>query len=219
MKNIFRKDLNLNDKWYHRLFQIVFVAWLIILLWNIFIDFLNQSNNHYKLVDKLENRLNDKAVKIWDLLEYWEKFARFGDFWWNIKEYWEYWNSDLYCSNKLYDFNNIKYIIKQTWISNFNRLSSWKNKITIDEFSNTIKNDNIKCIIKDNAQIDFLNPIDWFNEYWFYKKNNIDYFLDSFVIISLILELLTTFFIYIILVYIIYYKIILYVIYWKELKN
>lgn len=70
MKNIFRKDLNLNDKWYHRLFQILFVIWLFILLWNIFINFSNQSSNHYKLVDKLENRLTDKAVKISELLEY-----------------------------------------------------------------------------------------------------------------------------------------------------
>lgn len=80
-----------------------------------------------------------------------------------------------------------------------------------------IKDSNSMCVIKDNAQIDFLNIMD-FNDFWFYKRNSFDYFLDSFVIINLLLNLLTTFLIYILLVYIIYYKIFLYIVFWKKDK-
>ena len=218
MKDIFRKDLNLNSKWWHRLFKILFIIILSILLIMIFLNHLNKSEKHYKLIDKLENRLNDKAIKIDKLIKSWEVFDSRS--YWGYEWYWNFWKAELYCSNKLYDIDNIKYIINETWINSFNRFSWTKTTIEeLKEIREDIKKNNIKCIIKDHTfQVDFLNPMESFNNDWFYKKDNLDYFLDSFHWIDFMLNILLAIVLYLILVYIIYYKIFLYIVFWKQTK-
>lgn len=205
--NLFREDLELNKKWWHRLFKILFIVSLLIFIWKFYLIFLEESANHYKKVAELEDRLTDKVLKIEDLLKYWEKFMDSG--WWTKENYW---NKNIYCSNKLYDTENIKYIINETWIDNFDRLYINKNNTSIKNFSDLIKNNDIKCIIKDNAEVDFLNPMKEFNEFWFYKKSQFQYLIDSVFLWQFLINLL----LYIILIYIFYYWIIMYIFYWKK---
>ena len=163
---------------------------------------------NFEVIDKLEDRLNNEVFKIKDLLKYWERFTDYN--WGTEEDYWS--NKDIYCSNKLYDIDNIKYIINETWINNFNRLRKNINNIDIESFSMLLRSTRIKCIIKDNAEIDFLNPMREFDDYWFYKKSKIQYLIDWRVIQWFLFSLL----LYILIVYLVYYKFILYMVYWKK---
>lgn len=208
LKNLFRKDLELNKKWWHRLFKILFTLSLLIFIWKGLIDFTEESYNHYKRVDNLEDRLNDKVSNTKELLKYWERFTNHN---WGWEEDY-YSKQDIYCSNNLDDIDNIKYIINETWINNFNRLRKNKNNIDIESFSMLLRSTWVKCIITDNAEIDFLNPMREFDDFWFYKKSKFQYLIDWIFLQQFLISLL----IYLLAIYIIYYKIILYIIYWKK---
>lgn len=207
-KNIFRQDLELSWKWWHRLFKLLFVLWLLALIWKALIDFGEESYNHYKRVDNLEDRLDNDVYHIKDLLQYWELFTNSN---WGWEE--NSWNdSNIYCSNNLDNVDNIKYIIDETWIDNFNRLRTNKNNIDIESFSMMLRSSQVKCIITDNAEIDFLNPMREFDSFWFYQKSKLQYLIDWLVIETFLMNL----WIYLLAVYIAYYKILLYIIYWKK---
>lgn len=168
---------------------------------------MENSFNHYKRVDDLENRLNNKVSNTKELLKFWEKFDRSNK--WE-EEYFS--KQDIYCSNNLYDIDNIKYIINETWIDNFNRFRKNKNNIDIESFSMLLISTWVKCIIVDNAEIDFLNPMREFDDFWFYEKSRLQYLIDSIFLQKFLISLS----IYLLFVYIIYYKIILYIVYWKK---
>lgn len=209
--NFFREDLELNKKWWHRLFKILFIVLLFWFFYKTFyIDLIEESFYHYKRIANLEDRLTDKVSKIEDLLKYWERFE---DSNWQSEK--DYWSKNIYCSNKLYDIENINYIIKDSWINNFDRFFYDEGSTSVEEFSKIIKSDNIKCIIKDNAQVDFLNPMEQFNNFWFYEKSVIQYIKDTLFIQEFFIKL----FLYVIAIYIFYYWIIMYIIYWRKSNN
>ena len=208
MINLFRKDLELDRKWWHRLAKVLFIFSLLIFVWKHYLLFLEESQYHYKRIANLEDRLTDNVSKVEDLLKYWERFENSN--WQSEKDFWS--NSEIYCSNKLYEIENINYIIDRTWINNFNRFFYDDGTTSIEDFSKSIKNNHLKCIIKDNAQIDFLNPMEQFNDYWFYEKNMIQYIKDSLFIQNFLLNLFT----YLFAIYIFYYWIFMYIIYWRK---
>ncbi len=207
LKTIFRNELELNKKWWHKLFKIIIFILFILFIWDKLISFWDESFYHYKEVDKLEVRLNDKVSMPKKLLKSWEIFTDSN--WQTEKNYWE--DSNIYCSNNLDNIDNIKYIISETWIDNFNRLKKNKNNIDIESFSMLLRSTKIKCIIADNAEIDFLNPMREFDDYGFYKKSKMQYIIDTLYIQNLLITL----FMYSLIVYILYYQILLRIIYKK----
>ena len=211
LEKIFRKELELNKKWWHKLFKIIVLLLFVLFIWNKLISFWEESFYHYKEVDKLEVRLTDKVSKPKELLKSWERFTDSN--WQTEKNYWE--DSNIYCSNRLDNIDNIKYIINETWIDNFNRLRKNKNNIDIESFSMLLRSTQVKCITVDNAEIDFLNPMREFDDYGFYKKSKIQYIIDSLYIQNLLINL----FIYSLIIYILYYQILLRVIYKKKYDN
>lgn len=208
-EKMFRTDLKLNDKWFHRVFKVIFILWLLFFIYAMFKDYTYNHSKYNILVDPLENRLNDWVIKIENILRPWEVFSNnsFNDKDWII--WWEW----IYCSNKLYNIDNLDYIISDSWINNFNALRSNKWETSKIEFSNLLKAWWTKCITKDNAEIVFLNDLsNYFNEFWFYKPSPFWYLMDPFFIPNH----LTTVLVYIFVLYIAYYQIFLYIVYWKK---
>lgn len=72
MKNFFRKDLNLNNRWWHRLFFVVFVIAFIALVWT---SITNTQWPRYSKVGMLSDRLDDQIHLIGNLVQPEEKIG------------------------------------------------------------------------------------------------------------------------------------------------
>lgn len=66
MKNFFRKDLNLNNRWWHRLFFVVFIIAFIASAW---ISIANTQWPRYSKVGMLSDRLDDQIRLIGSFIQ------------------------------------------------------------------------------------------------------------------------------------------------------
>jgi len=77
-----------------------------------------------------------------------------------------------------------------------------------------LRSSNAKCIIVDNAEVDFLNPMQEFNDFDFYEPNRLAYIKDGIFIQTFLLNLG----ILILVIYILYYWIFLYIFFWRKIN-
>lgn len=210
LKNLFRQDLELHKKWWHRLLKVFLVIWFIYFLYNfIFLNFIKYSYNYYKETDKLENRLSTDVVKIKSLSIWYEKFSDS-----NYISY-EYETDEIYCSKELYEKENIEKAIKLSGIDNlYERYNArWYNH-NIDEFSNLLIKNWSYCIMKDSINnLAILRSMPEFNSYSFYLRDRVTFLLKN---PEFFFWYILFIFLYFLVVYIVYYKIILYIIYWNK---
>lgn len=112
VQKFFRKDLNLNGKWWHRLIKVVFILLLIWLpLYNVFYG-MREMKNHYwmEYIDTIDNRIiNDDIVQLRSLLNYNEHIELYVK--WNDRDWPKIWSLTQYYID-YYDESNSDKILK-----------------------------------------------------------------------------------------------------------
>ena len=230
ISNFLRKDLNLKDRWWHRLLCVVFIiSFIVFLIYNIFYVvnndiFRGDGVQGWEKVTLLSNRITSEIHPISYLIKSGEKVAEqdrtyvLND---NPDEIYRWVLNDTYCSNELYN-NFVKVKIDRDIDALYIRELYGKNDVSEELFSEYIKNNNIKCLIIDaysypnNLKVNFLEPDKSYQENWaFYQKSTsktVIYFIKS--IFYVLIYCLIVF----IVILIIYYKIIIYIIFGSK-KN
>jgi len=206
-----RKDLNLKEKWWHRLFKVIFFAGIVVIIYIAIYDSYN--NEQYKTVDTLGNRLTSQVNVAKDLLKKDESFG--------YPRYPIYQLEDMdtktYCSKNIW--NNLKEISK---ISSYDYYGFYSREINayvktpLESYSEQLKNSDVVCLTKDSSNgIYFLNnlSIEYNRDTKIYTK---DYLLTTLNILLFLLMYITT---YVVIVFFLYYKIFLYIIYGKKNKT
>lgn len=230
ISNFFRKDLNLKDKWWHRLFSVIFIiSFIVFLIYNIFYVVTNDifkgdGVQEWEVVSSLSKRITSEVHPISYLIEPGEKVAEqdrlyvLND---NPDEIYKWVLNDTYCSNKLYnDFVKVK--TDRGIDALYIRDLYGKNDVSENLFSEYIKNNNIKCLIIDaysysnNMQVSFLEPDKSYQDNWaFYEKSTfktVIYFAKAIFYALIYCLIIFT------VILIIYYKIIIYIIFGSK-KN
>lgn len=162
MKKIFnwfsREDLDLKNKWWHRLFFVIFIcSFLIFVGFQIAsVDNLLFSIPQWKQVNLLNDRIDAKLNSVTKLLKIDEIIENINinsnDL--NIMQIGNYGKStidgistdDIYCSSQIENY--IEKIMKDRNIENL-YMSSSNSFVSIDEFLKSIKENNIKCLTTD----------------------------------------------------------------------
>ncbi|PIR41700.1 MAG: hypothetical protein COV30_02340 [Candidatus Yanofskybacteria bacterium CG10_big_fil_rev_8_21_14_0_10_37_15] len=224
--NFFRKDLNLGNRWWHRLFLVIFFfsfAWSLYMMSNdLFAD------NHpyvpqWKIVDSVDERLTSEVKQIRDLKKIGEKVEEKGrSYVLNPATDMSSLYDDFYCSTDIK--NKISEIQGRSGIANLylNRKS-----VSVETFTDYVRNNDIKCLIPDaytsygtNGKIDgkvsFLEPLGpntlYGKDLVFYEKSNL---FTAFYVSKMFLLTVAVF----AGIAIAYYKIFLYVIFGKRKEN
>ena len=238
MLNFFRKDLNLNKRWWHRLLVVVFFAGFAFCLWwalvNIYSESDNSSFTYYKIVEPLSGRLTSEVKSIDQLIRSWERFQQYRALDLPFNNLWNkyghlptqkhsYEDDDLkniYCSTMLY--KNVNEVIERTKITSLyiSELDSSRSiSLPTEEFSDYIKQKDIYCLWTDSfgETNKFLEPQKMFqDDYYFYKKtlsSRMINIAESLMLISILAVVLLFIFS---LIAVFYYKVVLYVIYWNN---
>lgn len=218
--NFFRKDLNLSNYWWHRLFLVIFIVTFLGALYEMYED-LFESNHLYipqwKVINSVEERLTLEVKQIYQLKRSNERVEE--------RDYPQALNSkdtdlrfdDIYCSSDLE--NRITEVQNKSGVSTlYIRDIYGRNDVSIEVFTNYIKKNNIKCLIPDaytyseSSRVRFLEPM-FYNDLVFYKKSN---FLTTLYVLKEFLLIIAIFLIIIVL----YYKVLLYIIFGsKKIKN
>lgn len=233
-----REDLNLKDKWWHRLFKVFFIL-SILFLFILVITFLNNSYSrivhNWEFVNTVTGRLNsnDYSGKIISIKKLYsdneiindgDMYTKDYSFSLNDKDYLlPYYppifleNVESFCSDKLSAqakeiayTNNIK--LFSTTDSSFERLFT-----DINRFTSYLNLNSIKCVMIDSYSI--TNDNGTMSKYTFLKpvdtyKYSIYKYQNNFLgfILNIILSIIGLI-LYTFVVLIIYNKIILYIIY------
>lgn len=232
----FRRDLNLNKKWWHRLLMILF---LIILIWyplkwtwNEMID----MKYYYRMefVDKVENRIWNNVVQLSSIINHWENIDT--SYWtfdiWDFTQYrTRYENIDgdfvesddvykkLYCA-KNWDVNKVNELADKTnlW---YLSLSDWRTWAPSAQQVNS-EISKYKCVLEDtmngkkflNHEFASLDNLYIVKQTTKSKRRAFRWRFGQHY-----LPLQWAMLIPWILVILIYYKIIIYIIYWSYKKN
>lgn len=244
MSNFLRKDLNLNQKWWHRLLSIIFYGLFI------FCVFIVSKSAIFKDIrpvhevqSSLTERMTSEIKSARELSEPWEVFYNGSPYWVNMFLFrfygkWKYqWlakevynNQDstldgLFCSKNL--DTQINDLIKKTWISKFyiKEINNYLKPVSTNISIEYIKNNNVKCILIDSFwdENKFLNP--WWvaqeyqNNYDFYKRTSFSSLLNILEIVTGIITIAVILAIPFSILILIYYKVILYVIYGNKKRK
>ncbi|MFH1858970.1 MAG: hypothetical protein ABIJ80_01760 [Patescibacteria group bacterium] len=229
--NFFRKDLNLKGRWWHRFLSIAFIFSFILLVGYNIIDFSVHDMfrggqvQQWNKVGTLSERITSEIKPISSFLKVGEKIGE-NDRTYVLNdqpdEYYKGVLSDVYCSTELssnYEKVKISRNIDELYI----RSLYGRNKVSVEAFSNYIKQNGIKCLIadaytySDNTRITFLEPNKSYQDNWsFFEKSTAKTVLYFFEMIPIILGIS---FIVFAVVLAVYYKIILYIIFGSRNKN
>lgn len=235
-KQFFRKDLNLENRWWHRLLSIVFISlFLIFIAYNVAIFstadiFRGGQIQQWNKNGALSERIVSEVKPISAFVEDGEKIGENeGTFTLNDRQG-EYYNgilNDVYCSTEL--SNNLEHIKSERKVKNlFIRNLFGTNDVPLETFTNYIKQNNIRCIIVDayttydsSGQIDgklsFLEPTKEYQDNWsFYEKSPVNtaiYFLEMILTVIAISVVIFA------IIILIYYKIVLYIIFGNDSNN
>lgn len=221
----FRKDLNLQDKWWHRLLSIIFILSFILFISFNIVDFSTHDIfrggqvNQWKKVSSLSDRITSDIKPISALLKTSEKIGDNNRTYVLNDEPDEYYRiilNDVYCSTELVD--DYKEIESSRNIGELYIMeNNYRKKITSEVFSNYIRQNEIKCLIVDaysspnNKSLSFLQPDRSYQDNWtFYQKSTTKTLLYFLEMIPIVLGISLIIFLGII---IIYYKVVLYVIF------
>ena len=226
---IFREDLDLQSKWWHRLFKILFLLSILIIFAIVFSSDLSFDNGiKYKEVGSLSERITPEIKSLSNLLAPNESF---GD-----SEYSPILNSetstlhfilrDTYCSTELSD--SVEKIKNERDIEAFYlRDDNGKRfPVSFDTFTRGIMDFDIKCVMvdaftkyspdgKENGKLYFLEVRkDYQDDYSIYKESPLDTFLNAAFNLSVNIVLIFSVIVGIpIVIMIIYYKVFIYIVY------
>jgi len=230
MKKIFtwflRKDLNLKNRWWHRLLSILFIISFLVFIFNQITSNYNEPLEvpQWKIVNTLSERITSTIKNIGDMVEIGEKIGEknrtyvLNDV---SDPYYEGILNDVYCSNEL--ANDYEKVQKnRNAVDLYTGGSFSRNKVSAEEFSNYIKQYDVKCLVVDSfssadfSKIVFLNTDKTYQDDWAFYEESISKSILFFIInfVAILIQSLLLFYI----IAIIYYKIILYIIFGSK-KN
>lgn len=222
--NFFRKDLNLGDRWWHRLLMIIFFASFIIALYTIYDYFDSLIIPQYEIVNSVNDRITTEVKQIRELKKPNEIVEELYDrpdasYHLNVPTDKSLYD-DIYCSDDLE--NKVADVKNKSGISTlYIRDVYGQNEVPIETFTNYIKKNKLKCLLpdtytryNDNGQevekLRFLEPIEpgslFYKDLVFYKKSNL---LTVLYVLKISLLVVTGF----IAVVVLYYKVFLFVIF------
>ena len=217
--NFFRKDLNLNNRWWHRLLLIIYflsVAWVLYEGAGLLFFTPDNSYNPYipqwKEVGSVDERITVNVKQIHELKKMNERVEERG-LSFRLNSGTNDLQDNLYCSNDLE--NRVGDIQNKSGVNTlYIRHIYDRNSVPIETFIKYIKDNNTKCLIADaytySAAVrqEFLEPVrlSSYKNLVFYKKSTL------FTLFFIVKQLLTYFAIFAGIV-IVYYKIILYIIF------
>lgn len=212
--NLFRKDLNLGRRWWHRLFLVIFFvcfAWALYMMSSdLFVD------NHpyvpqWKIVGSVDERITAEVKQIRDLKKFGERVEeKDRSYALNSSTDENSLYDDFYCSTDLE--NKISEIQNKSGIVN---LYLNRKNVPTETFVNYVENSGMKCLIpdaytySDDTKVRFLEPLGpnplYGKDLVFYEKSN---FLTAFYVFKMFLLVIAVF----VGIAIVYYKIFLYII-------
>ena len=221
--NFFRSDLNLNDRWWHRL---LFVVFIIIFVVSIIISITKMVDDvqlpKYSKVGMLSDRMSDQVRLIGDLVKFNEKIAVYEH---NL--YGSYNGGSLYDKNggwlvqqEYYCSKDIsKHLTDVVAKTGVNYFSNSINFVQFSEFDKYLSQNNANCISVNNY-----NPLDNLETrkklMWGLEADNMAVWQVS--IIKTVFSVLQQIFFIVLgflVVMSIYYKILLYVIFGAKKDN
>ncbi len=213
LHRLFRKDLHLSDRVWHRLFAVLFVVAYLIIFMYLAAPFLDGTKERYVVVDKLEDRLTQKLSHLDELYRPGEKIAAhewmINGMGFGIKETGKY-NYDIYCSSDI--TSHVDKIFSQT------RATAYKGDLLLvskQEFIEYLREMGANCVEElelDNKKLygDHEYALNWWVDesvgMHFLKKS----WIKTFLSLSLEILFLSLGFI---VVMVIYYQIVLYILF------
>ncbi|MDD5179285.1 MAG: hypothetical protein PHY86_03395 [Candidatus Gracilibacteria bacterium] len=230
INNFFRKDLNLKNRWWHRLLFVVFITTFTSLVIVNAYDILGDGKfQQWKKVDALKERITSEIKPISALIKVGEKIGEDNaDYALNYGSD-EYYNgilNDVYCSTEL--SNNYEKIKNDRNINSLYIRNLYdRNNVSPDIFSNYIKQNDIRCLTVDayttydtsgqvSEKLTFLEPDKSYQDNWsFYEKSPIKTIMYIVEMLAIILSISFLVFAGII---VIYYKVFIYIIFGSK-KN
>lgn len=230
LDKIFRKDLNLKNKWWHRFLSVTFVFLFIlfvgdnIIYFSVHDMFRGGQVQQWNKVGTLSERINSEIRPVSSFLKVGEKIGE-NDRTYVLNnqpdEYYKGILNDVYCSTE--PSNNYEKVkISRNIDELYVRGLYGRNKVPVETFLNYIKQNGIKCLIvdyytaPDDLKITFLEPDRSYQDNWsFFEKSTTKTVLYFFEMIPIILGIS---FVVFIVILAIYYKIILYIIFGNK-KN
>lgn len=228
--HIFREDLDLQSKWWHRLLKVIFFILFISIVGLIVYESLNttsQKRTVYNKVSTLDERVTPELNSVGNLLKEKEIFSYSEPYSNESHKSLESFLSDTYCSTHLAD--NFKKIIDERGVDNLFIRSVYGSKnVPSDVFSDYIKQFGIKCVMLDaytkfnaegfpDGKLYFLEPSRDYQDKWsFYKESALATTLNQ--IMESALGLILQFIFAAIIIVILYYKVFIYILYGKRRK-
>ena len=93
MSNLFRKDLHLNKKWWHRLLSVIFFIWFIYCLFSVCKSAIFEWGIRpvHEAQSSLAERITSEVKSAKELSNPWEVLDTH-PYWVNIFLFWFYWN-------------------------------------------------------------------------------------------------------------------------------
>ncbi len=225
-----REDLNLKNRWWHRLLSIAFIfSFLVLIAYNIILYsasdmFRGGDVQQWKKVGTLSERITSEIKPISAFIKIGEKIGE-NDRTYVLNDqpdpYYKGVINDVYCSTELSsNYEKIKNArnVDELYVGgSFNR-----NKVSPEIFTNYIKQNDIRCLTVDayttydtsgqvSGKLSFLEPNKSYQENWsFFEKSTfktIIYFIEMLPIV------LAFSFVVFAGIIVIYYKIFLYIIF------
>jgi len=216
LKNFFRADLNLNHKWWHRLFKMLFAVFSILLLFFIANDGLQQDT--YAKVDSLTNRLDLDLKPLRQIISFNERLGR--DQSSVVSKSYSGWGGyilskeHVYCSKEI--SNHIETVSK---ITNVYYFKGDKDLISISKFKEYLHEQGALCITVTDFggyTLDYYkvpNALSW---EWYLTEDQYIWTETTFPGTRTIFLYLVEYMALLSLIIIIYYKIFLYILYGKN---
>lgn len=222
---LFREDLDLKNKWWHRLLSIAFIfSFVICVVFNVIIYsssdmFRGGQVQQWKKVGTLSERITTEAKPISAFVGIGEKIGEndrtyvLND---QPSDYYKGVLNDVYCSTELYD--NVEKIKSDRNIDTLYIRSIYnRSDVPLEVFSDYIKQNDIKCLIVDaysyfnGSRVTFLEPDKSYQNNWsFYEQSSLKTLIYFIEMLGVVLGIsLVLFF----LIMVAYYKIFLYIVY------
>ncbi|MDO8451531.1 MAG: hypothetical protein Q7S76_01545 [bacterium] len=216
--NFFRSDLNLKERWWHRLLVVLFFGLLLWALYMMYGD-LSAPNHPYipqwKVVETLDARLTIEVHQIRDLKKAGEKVEE-RDRSYALNSGDDSLYDDFYCSIDLE--SKVSDIQTKSGISN---LYLKRETTTLGTFTNYVRENDIKCLIpdaytySDNTRVTFLEPL---GPNPLYGKDLVFYEKSGFLTVFYILQMLALIIAIFAGIAVMYYKLFLYIIFGSAKK-
>lgn len=212
--NFFRKDLNLKNRWWHRLFAVLFLLTFFI---TIIATSISVYTPKYKNVGPLSERITPELKTIGDLLTQGDKIGIMDPQRGLNLLVNDYVLNDIYCStdlsryvakianersiNNLYLSDSLNIIIKKD-----------RKNVSVNEFSNYLTQNDVNCLTVDTytesgKKVGFINPGEFSQKNYFVYRESL--FNSVFAVLPILFFITLGFLVFVVL----YYKAFLYIVF------